>query len=64
MTEPKNIYPLPIDVNEVVLRRKPRTFEEYVSITGIDKDIIGDRAYNAIKEWFASIDIDTLKIDE
>lgn len=64
MTNQNNVYVLPIDVNEVVLKRRPRTFEEYIAITGIDKDAIGDKAYNALKLWFANNNVDTLKIFE
>jgi len=56
-----NIIETGIDINTIVARRKPETFEEYCKITGITEEIIGEKAFNIIKNWFAKADITTIK---
>lgn len=47
-----NIIDTGIDVNTIVSRRKPETIEEYLSVTGLSKDILGKLAYSRVENWF------------
>ena len=64
MKKEDNIIDLGIDINDVALRRKPRSFEEYVQITGITEELIGNDAFKAIENWFKNTDLTKVKAYE